>query len=453
MSRKWFSLNNKAKSPLLYGIQHCLAKWVENQENNKGLLNTKFFSMKTQLQKVFAILQSIPRRYYLFALVLVIITATPLIYDRLRQLGDAGATEEGEFPTPTILKERTYHPSAGTNSQGTPNPTTIIHEIVEVEEEISTRKRTKEEQEHLSEEPLSTIVPMLYRDPAEEDDVILIVPTVHPSVNSLPPEIFSYSSLSPEEIIVVVGSENIYGADLIEQLSYYPSKDHSTDLVEHAIDVLVRESVIIQGSIDEGIIQAPSTEQKAFNVWQKDYQIRARLVSNAKEAIKTKIERIEGVLFMIWFNNIYPGEYGYEKGKARAKEVIEQVHGALKNGEINLDEAAEAIYAEEDLVFVDPVYENNAANYFIADGDDRCITAWCNDYDEYLWTLEQGDVSEIWLLKDDHLGSRPLLGSVYTFSAITVTNPDAAYDSFEDWLNEKRKLYPIAVAKERMQPR
>lgn len=237
--------------------------------------------------------------------------------------------------------------------------------------------------------------------------------------------------------IVKIGKETIYQKDLEYEKRHYPSVSN-VDVDKILLDKLINDSIILQEGKKNNFVNLDET---LFNSQEKDYEERIHLVEKVKREIDNRVERIEGHVVSIWFNNIKPASIGYEEGRKFAFQKISRLSEDVKSGRMTIQEAGEFIKNDKSLAQVDPVYQGNAIFDFSVTPDEK-IT-FDEGFDKILKSLNEQEVSDVYLAKDKGYSDK-YIDSVYMFGQISkkVQNAEITTD-FDSWVSEAKNNYEI----------
>jgi hypothetical protein len=241
----------------------------------------------------------------------------------------------------------------------------------------------------------------------------------------------------PEKIIAQVGNETIYQKDLDQELASYPMPDQETAR-KVLLAKIVKDSVILQAAHAEGWIKL---DESVFNSLKKDYMERTKLVNEVMKIFENRQASVKGNIISIWFNNIYPGPAGYVRGKEIAMEKITSLHARVKNKTITTHEAAQEIIRDRSLEQVDASYASNAILSFNA-GPKETIS-FDPGFDDLIRNLSVGDVSDVYLAKDEDGRGGGMIDAVYMFAQITEKEENGLRQEFDEWYTRKERAYAV----------
>ena len=159
------------------------------------------------------------------------------------------------------------------------------------------------------------------------------------------------------EVVAKAGEEELYKEDLEYELSFFPASP-SAAVKGAVINKMLRDSIILQAASKEKLI---TLDDKVFNARNKNYRLRLRLVDLVKKEVNKKSASLEGKAVVIWFQNMTPGELGYEKGREVAFEKISGLQTLVKKGSLTIEKAIEAVQKDSSLIEIDSSYEANAS--------------------------------------------------------------------------------------------
>lgn len=194
---------------------------------------------------------------------------------------------------------------------------------------------------------------------------------------------------SPQTPIARVGNETIYQKDLDTELANYPR--HYATTSKMLLDKIISDSRLLQASQKLGLILADKT---IFDSPDKDYPKRAEEIQKLQKVIRANEYTLKGSGISIWFLNDTVGTLGYEKARETALSKITGLYKSVKNGVINMEEAAFEIKNDTSLALLDKNYQGNAVFRFLAKPGDK-IT-WEEEFDDIIWRLKPGEITDIY---------------------------------------------------------
>ncbi|MFC1780098.1 hypothetical protein ACFLY9_00165 [Patescibacteria group bacterium] len=225
------------------------------------------------------------------------------------------------------------------------------------------------------------------------------------------------------EKMALVGKEYLFIKDL-ESYALMNLKTIEEIDREKAINDLVGQSVMLQIGESEGWIDLSSD---VFNNPFKNMIERSELLVDLSEDYETKYR--EGIyieILNVWFYNIEPGEYANKNGLEAAKQLanakIQSAYNFVQNKNYTLEEAAGELLKDSEMGELNPSYETTT--YFdtiypyeinsVDDLRDGHVFGMDGLFD-FLQNAEVGDVSEIYLEKDNPGGDGPVIDAYYSF--------------------------------------
>lgn len=241
----------------------------------------------------------------------------------------------------------------------------------------------------------------------------------------------------PQGAIAKVGEEYIYQRDLDIELSLQPSASES-GIRKILLDKLAEDSVIIQGAKDDKIVEIASD---VYNSSDKDYVKRIQVVKEIKKKVEESEDSIRGTILTIWFANVEIGPLGYERAKQVAFEKISKLHKDVKEGKITIKQAGEVIQNDKSLAQIDKAYKTNAVLEFKANKNET-IT-FNKSFNDALWKLSDNEMSEISTGTVLERSSGKQVDANYVFGQIEKHIRSGRFESFDKWLEDKRKLYEV----------
>jgi hypothetical protein len=246
------------------------------------------------------------------------------------------------------------------------------------------------------------------------------------------PELSPVQRTIPQGAIAKVGEEFIFQQDLDNELSSYPIKKNP-NARQLLLNKIATDSIVLQGAAEDKVITLDPT---VFNSPNKDYLKRIQLVDMAKNLINNQADGIQGRIISVWFyNNGLIGPLGYNKSKEIAYEKISQLQADVKNQKITINQAAEKITQDVTLDQIDKAYKTNASFKFDAKKGQQ-IT-FVPEFDQLLWQLPEGGVTDVFLAKDNEGDKKEAL---YLFGQVSK-KINSNKTSFNSWLPVKQKAY------------
>ncbi len=165
---------------------------------------------------------------------------------------------------------------------------------------------------------------------------------------------------SLDKIIVQVGLENLYQADLDYYLSTYFAGQGYTPK-DQALEKMIDDSIILQEGQKNGYI---SLNNAVFNSQSKNIASRSALIEPVRQKLADRnLAQISGEVLSIWFNNpSYPEpKIGVGAAKKIASGKINQLYQDLKAGRTSFDQAASRCQNDGQLASIAPSYKSNAS--------------------------------------------------------------------------------------------
>ena len=216
----------------------------------------------------------------------------------------------------------------------------------------------------------------------------------------------------PSAIVATVGEEKIFQKDVDSELLFYPPQ-YNPDVRKSLIEKISSDSNLLQKAAGEGDIVLDETVYNSVN---KDYRKRLELVEKVKGIFDSRLNSLSGTIVSIWFYNEKIGPLGYEKSKETAYNKISALQRHVKRGTLILDEAIDIIKNDRELEQIDRSYKSNASFRFEArEGGKISLDP---QFDSLLWTLDEGEISEVYLAKDVPSAGSPSIDAVYMFAKI-----------------------------------
>lgn len=245
---------------------------------------------------------------------------------------------------------------------------------------------------------------------------------------------FLLNQARSQETIATVGDTKIPRAYLDIELEYYPSTP-SAEVNQFLTQKIVDDQVTLLAGREAGII---SSFPEGANVSNEEYLQRTGLVEQVRDEVNKKSEGIEVEVVSVWFFNGTFAPIGYQEGRQKALSIITDLHKRVKAGEITMKQAGEEIAGDASLAGLDKSYKENAYT-IIKRKSGQALTFW-KPYDDMLWKLEQGEVSQIYTGTETDTNDR-LLPALYTFGKLTDKITDTTALNYDDWLAEQKKNY------------
>lgn len=260
---------------------------------------------------------------------------------------------------------------------------------------------------------------------------------------SIPP--YLSDSKEGRKIIAKVGDENIYQNDLNKIITTRFPKDITSrytkeEIIKRALNESVEESILLQ---EENKIGGVSLLPPIFNTDEKNYILRQKVVEEIKNKRLAKQERISGAFISIWYHNVRPPSIPPAEAQKLALGKIQKIYNDLKTGKISFETGGQIVKNDTSLAAIDKSYTGNAYYEF----KDRASTDGVfvfNDLEDKLWTLNEGEISEI----IQHPSSSILLGKEEEefYGIIKVTKrTNTGSGSYKDWLKKVKQNYEISV--------
>lgn len=245
------------------------------------------------------------------------------------------------------------------------------------------------------------------------------------------------SAKNPDDPIAKIGEETIYMKDFNYENSKYPAAP-GTDANNLVLQRLIEDSIILQAAQKEKLI---TLNQTTFNSLNKDYTKRSQLLEKTKKDLQTQVNSLSGVVVAIWFLNDYVGPLGYEKAKQIAFDKITKLNQDVKSKKITIFQAAKAIQDDSSLAELDKVYKTNALYSFkISPGEQA---TWSKEMNDKLWTLNIGEVSDVYAQPSVDKATGKTVDSLYSFGQILDKKTTGKEISFTEWLEKNKENYEI----------
>jgi len=213
-------------------------------------------------------------------------------------------------------------------------------------------------------------------------------------------------------IVATVGEERIFQKDVDSELLFYPPQ-YNPDVRKSLIEKISSDSNLLQKAAGEGVI---SLDETVYNSPDKDYQKRLSLVKEVKGIFDSRLSRLSGTIVSIWFYNEKIGPLGYQKSKEMAYGKIDALQRNVKKGTITMEEAIDIIKQDSELEQIDTSYESNASFRFdVREGEKISLDP---GFDSNIWKLPEGEISDVYLVKDTPNVNSPPIDAVFMFAKI-----------------------------------
>lgn len=264
---------------------------------------------------------------------------------------------------------------------------------------------------------------------------------------------FNKEPVLEDKAVAKVGEELIYQQDLQQVQIAVPTGTPGASVSERklnqndALQILVAQSIILQGARDDGLVTLDTT---VFNSKDKNLRKRAELVNEINQKINDRADGTRGWIFSFRFNTL-PGTT-YEQDKTLAYNKVKELHDQIKTGKITFQQAGENIKNDSSLSKITPDYQNQVPYQFWSKSP-QPITFFPK-FDKILYSLKQGETSDIYQARgSDYVGGKVAEGTssgiqedsgetAYLFGQITsIANsgkPDAG-----TWFEGKSKQYEV----------
>lgn len=140
--------------------------------------------------------------------------------------------------------------------------------------------------------------------------------------------------------------------------------------------------------------------------------IEEQIYANMRE----RQNNLQGSLISVWIYKDNIGPLGYENSKQLAYQKVSQVHKRVKSGSLTMAQAAEILKNDRELTQLGSFSLGNIFQKFDA-GRKQMITV---DplFDDFLWLLSDGSISDIYLARANSLEEAPEPDAVYMFAQI-----------------------------------
>jgi len=254
-----------------------------------------------------------------------------------------------------------------------------------------------------------------------------------------------------EKKVAKIRNEEIYQQDIEfwkeayrERLSNCSEEERKGEILK----IIQEQSLILQEAERQKLT---TLNPEIFNSPNKNYPQRNILVDHLKgELEKAVTSNISGEAISVWFYNLSAGKpiIPLEEAKKIAWLKINNVYQRVKNGEINMEEAAEIIKKDVSLAKIDHAYQTNA--YFKFENKTRENPPFAKDeLNKLAFGLKEGEISEIISVvyevpQDPEKPELPFEKKECHYTFIKIIRKSAGnFTSFSQWLDEKKKEYPI----------
>lgn len=237
--------------------------------------------------------------------------------------------------------------------------------------------------------------------------------------------------------IAKVGNEYIFQKDLDVETANYPGPK-SAETNKLLMDKLVKDSVILQSAEAEKIA---SVSADIYNTPSKNYAKRMARIKDIKGLVNSKTDHLKGTIVNVWFNNYEPAKIGLEAGKKLAFERISTLQKRVAGGQITIEEAGNIIRRDPSYGDLDVGYKSNASFAFNEKKGEK-IT-FNPDFDQQLWSLNPGEVTNVYLGKIISGFTQQSEESFYAFGQVSEKVDNGNSLDFEAWLGNNQKNYEI----------
>jgi hypothetical protein len=251
--------------------------------------------------------------------------------------------------------------------------------------------------------------------------------------------------------IALVGKEYLFESDL----NYYAFLN-SVDVDEldrnDAIDDLINQSILLQTAELEGWIVL-STD--AFNNPFKDFEKMGNLLIEAADDFESGYREGTYVeVINVWFYNVFPGtyaeEYGLEAAQQLAYEKIQEAYNLVVNQGKSMSEASDILIADTELGELNESYETTTYFETIYPYEINSIDDLRDDSEfgmdglfEFLQNAQMGDVSQIYLEKDNPGGDSPVIDAYYSFCKLN--DKKGGFLTVEELVESKKQDFLVEI--------
>ena len=273
------------------------------------------------------------------------------------------------------------------------------------------------------------------------DATVTEIPTAPPSTDPSNP------------IIAKVGEEYIYKRDLdLELLNF---SDKSDPIKQQLKEKIALDSQIIQGALKENIFSFAAGDKiidsvynpekfiknNIYNIPQKDYSKRIKLVQLIKDTVNVQLIAYKGSYVSIWYANGYPGTLGYDESKRIAQEKINQLHDNVAAGKLSMKDAANKIANDPSFEKLDTNYKVNAYAEFNTTKD-GAISGDDNNLGKALKASDVNKITNVYQfeLKDEN---NIVATGFLSFGQLSFKDLNVKWSSFENWQNDKKDLFKV----------
>lgn len=251
-----------------------------------------------------------------------------------------------------------------------------------------------------------------------------------------------YTSKQPTDIIAMVGEEKIYKSDIELGAQYYPqiATDSANTNNSLIVEQLIEDSLILQAAREKNIA---SLSAEIFNSPNKVYPKRITTVIQSKKALSENLEPyLAGEYAAIFYDNRPNGKNAatIAKDKQIAFDKMSKLYEQVKNKQLTVKQASEAIKNDTSLKVVDEVYKRNAFGEFRVTQDDINPT-FVKEFNLAVASLQPGDLTPLILGKDRDLQTKQEYDAIYIFG--TITQREDSKQNTRDYLNQLRSKYNV----------
>jgi hypothetical protein len=207
------------------------------------------------------------------------------------------------------------------------------------------------------------------------------------------------------------------------------------------IEKLVQDSVVLQGSRDEGLL---SLDSSFYNSQSKSYSKRLKEITRAKELINSRMDNVSGEIITVWFHNNEPSEFGYERGKILAKEKIDAIYKKVTSGELTMLQAKNTLLADPDIKKLDPsAYQTNLYMEFKDVQSGQKITA-DKVFDSTIRLTKVGTYTPIVSIQGKARGTNnQTIDLLYAFAYVHSRNEVSLGGNYDAWLQKYKSKYKV----------
>lgn len=243
---------------------------------------------------------------------------------------------------------------------------------------------------------------------------------------------------SQDTVIATVANNPVYQSYVNNEGTFYPGP--KTEQVEKTLkQKVIDDEITLIAAKKQGLIKDFNNNPSLNS---EEYQRRTDQVLTVKKQINDSANSISGTVVSIWmYNNNYIGPQGLEKSKEIAYNKIKPLYDKVAHGQITIKEAGQLIASDTSLKEIDPVWQVNAlADFTKYKG--KPLSFW-PEFDEMMWNTPKGHITPLYLGTGRHNHKPEQQPELYIFAKIDKRITDKTYNTYDDWLQQQKKLMGI----------